>query len=99
MGNGRPARGCNAGEAEAVCPGGRTVNNPNALVLQGLSRQVHALGARVFFELLTEISRSLQAGEVVAAILVKYAERLTPELLAVTGGDRFAVPPVHLVRR
>jgi hypothetical protein len=58
---------------------------------------VHRLGARVLYEFVAEISRSLQAGEAVFAIVEQYAERLTPEMLSVAGGNRFPPTPRRLV--
>jgi hypothetical protein len=66
--------------------------------LQAFSRRVRSFGARVFYEIITEISRSLQAGEVVFGIVERYAERLDADLLRVTGGDRFPPGPMRSVR-
>jgi hypothetical protein len=68
-----------------------------ALALQRLIQRVHGLGARVVYELVAEISRSLQPGEAIFDIVEKYAERLTPEMLRVTGGDRFPPAPLRRV--
>jgi len=86
-----------AERADAVCPGGRAAHSGNVLAMQGLARKVHPLGPRVFYELLCEISRSLAAGEVVFGIVERYAEHLTPEMLAVTSTDRFPPAPLGLV--
>jgi hypothetical protein len=68
-----------------------------ALALQRISQRAHRLGPRVFYEVLSEIGRSLQAGSAVFEIVERYAERLSPELLRVTGGDRFPPAPLRLV--
>jgi hypothetical protein len=58
---------------------------------------VHGFGARVFYELLSEIGRSLQAGEFIFATVEKYATRLSPDALRVTGGDCFPPAPLRIV--
>ena len=51
---------------------------------------VHRMGPRVFFELLKEVGQHNNCEADVAARLESYAAKLTPEMIAVTGADRFA---------
>jgi hypothetical protein len=49
----------------------------------------HRFGARVVYELLAEIGRKTGEMTLVRQIVARYANRLTPEILAATGADRF----------
>lgn len=60
---------------------------------------VHRLGPRVMLELLAEIARDNGIEDGVRERLAAYAARLTPEMLAVTGGDRLVPRPLRLVPR
>jgi hypothetical protein len=81
------------------------MTGPNAAVTavtsrlrrQHLARCVHRLGARVLFELLDELDRHHDLGGDLDDRLERYANRLSPELLAAVGGDRFAAPPMRAV--
>jgi hypothetical protein len=55
------------------------------------------LGARVVAEFLAEIGRDYLLRLVIEELLRRYLDRLTPEMLRVTGGDRFPGAPIHLV--
>jgi hypothetical protein len=58
---------------------------------------LHALGARVVFELLDEIGRHHGIANDIDCRLAKYA-RLDREVLRAIGGDRFAAwPPFRVV--
>ena len=61
------------------------------------ARQLHSLGARAIYELLAEISRRLDADDIVFGLLERYAERLTPDLLRSVGGDRFPPLPIRRI--
>ena len=54
---------------------------------------LHRLGPRAVEELTLEVAN----GEDLDRALAAY-QRLTPELLEATGGDRFPVLPIHVVR-
>jgi hypothetical protein len=62
-----------------------------------LTRTVHALGARAFFEFVDEIARHHDLAEDIDRRLERYASRLTPDRLRVSGGDRFPHPPLVAV--
>ena len=55
---------------------------------------IHQLGPRAIEELVVEVAN----GEDLDTALEAY-QRLTPELLKATGGDRFPPAPLHEVRR
>lgn len=63
-----------------------------------MAAHVHALGARVVFELLDEIGRYHGIANDVDRRLERYAA-LDRGVLRAVGGDRFPPPPVWLVRR
>jgi hypothetical protein len=71
-------------------------------VLRRLRRQRHAetlhgLGARVLFEFVDEIARRHpDIADDINERLARYAS-LDPAALVVTGGDRFATAPIHVV--
>jgi hypothetical protein len=65
---------------------------------QHLARRVHRLGPRVLFEVLDEIARDHGIAEDVDRRLAAYVDRLTPEMLRATGGDRFPPSPTRLLR-
>ena len=76
----------------------RPVGPIAAEVVASLRRQrqiehVHRLGARAVGELLREVDDGADLDHALAAY-----ERLTPELLKATGGDRFPAQPIHVVR-
>ncbi len=58
---------------------------------QRTAERLHRLGARALAELLSEI------GAPAWRIAEEYAHRLSPELLAAVGGDRFPPPPLRMV--
>lgn len=63
---------------------------------QQLARRVHALGARVLFELLDELDRHHDLGSDLDRRLAAYAG-LDPMVLAAAGGDRFPASPVRAI--
>jgi hypothetical protein len=58
-------------------------------------QQLHALGSRALYELVTEMVEDF--GSSVDARVAEYVERLTPGLLASVGGDRFPESPIRSV--
>ena len=58
--------------------------------LQRGAEHLHGLGPRAIAEALCEISDRIGGLPAVIQVLAEYEERLTPELLAAVGGDRFA---------
>jgi hypothetical protein len=64
---------------------------------QHLARSVHRLGARVLFELLDEIARQHGIAEDVDRRLAAYVDRLSPQMLRATGGDRFPPSPTRVI--
>ena len=65
---------------------------------QHLVKRLHRLGPRAIFELFDEIAEKFGIEEQVDARLAAYVERLTPEILVATGGDRLATVPLYAVR-
>jgi hypothetical protein len=59
--------------------------------------RVVGFGARPVFELLVEIGRENGIEAQISAKVARYASRLSPDLLRVTGGDRMPPLPLHLV--
>jgi hypothetical protein len=64
---------------------------------QHLVIKLHALGARPLAEFLAELGGEYLIRTAIQSKLERYA-RLSPELLATTGADRFAANPIHLVQ-
>lgn len=52
----------------------------------------HGLGPRVGFEFYCEVAAALGGWPLMTRLIREYAERMRPDLLAVTGGDRMVVP-------
>ena len=76
-------------------------SGPKAQPLAGpryehLCRQVHALGPRVFGELLIEVAVATGRPDIVADRLQAYAQ-LDPEFVRAVGGDRFPAIPLQVV--
>ena len=69
------------------------VEAPGSLRRHRQFEHVHRLGPRAVEELAVEVAN----GEDLDHALEAY-QRLTPELLETTGGDRFPPAPVHVVR-
>jgi hypothetical protein len=65
---------------------------------QRMATAVHALGARVMFELLDEIGRNHGIANDVDKRLERYAA-LDRKLVHAFGADRFPPPPLWMVRR
>ena len=66
------------------------------LRLQRGARHLHRLGERAVLEFLEDMVDRYGLTEGVLALLRDY-DRLTPEMLTVTGGDRFAPGPLDPV--
>jgi hypothetical protein len=65
---------------------------------QRMAVAVHALGARVVYELLDEIGRDHGITNDLDDRLQRYAA-LNPSVVRAVGADRFPAPPAWLVRR
>ncbi len=90
-----------AGFDPAECPilarhyfGDADSTSPASLRRHRQIEHVHRLGPRATEELAVEVAN----GEDLDTALEAY-QRLTPELLKATGGDRFPPAPLHEVRR
>jgi hypothetical protein len=69
-----------------------------ALRRQRAAAALHRLGARPVAELLDEICQHHpQIAADIDRRLARYVGRLTPELLAATGGDIFPPRPLHVI--
>jgi hypothetical protein len=82
---GAPARGDRAGRGQS------SDQYAEARFSLKLARLVD-FGPRV-----AEIGRDYLLRRVIEELLRRYLDRLTPEMLRVTGGDRFPSAPIHLV--
>ena len=67
--------------------------------LQHGAEHLHRLRARATAELLAEVATRIGGMPAILAILAEYQARLTPEMLRVTGGDRFPSRPLRQVAR
>jgi hypothetical protein len=65
--------------------------------LQRGADHLHKLGPRATAEFLAELASRIGGGPAISALLYEFERRLTPEMLAVTGGDRFPASPVRAV--
>ena len=78
-----------------LCPIGQiAVEAPASLRRHRQFEHVHQLGPRAIEELAVEVAN----GEDLDRALSAY-DRLTPEMLKATGGDRFPAQPIHVVER
>jgi hypothetical protein len=59
---------------------------------------LHRLGARVCYEFLAELAREWLLRDAIAQKVDRYVEALTPELLAITGGDQPLRAPLHEIQ-
>jgi hypothetical protein len=66
--------------------------------LERSALHLHKLGARATAELLAELGNRIGGMSAIIGLLTEY-ERLTPEVLRVTGGGRFPPPRLHQVPR
>jgi hypothetical protein len=64
---------------------------------QHLITALHRLGARATFEFISEIAGRFGIEQHVDDRLEAYASRLTPQLLRLTGGDKFPALPMRAV--
>lgn len=83
--------------------GPRPLGDATFRIVQGLAwrraaEALHKLGPAPLGYLLAEIAAALDAEELVAARLARYAA-LDPEVVRVLGADRFAPPPLYPVHR
>lgn len=58
---------------------------------------VHALGVRPLYEMLAELGRDHMIRVPIEQIVERYAQRLDPAILRITGGDRFPPAPTRLL--
>jgi hypothetical protein len=66
-----------------------TLAHLDRLRLQRGVEYLHVLGPRATFEYLAEVSARIGGMPAMLGILADYERRLTPNMLRVTGGDRF----------
>jgi hypothetical protein len=69
----------------------------DALRLQRGSEHLHRLGPRAFDGFLRDLAARIGGMPASLALLAEYQRRVSPEMLAATGGNRFPPPPVHSV--
>jgi hypothetical protein len=69
------------------------------LHLQHGAEHLHSLGARATAELLAEVAAKIGSLPCILATLDEYQHRLTPEMLRLSGGDRFPRRPLRVVPR
>ncbi len=65
-----------------------SINDPK---LRRGAEHLHRLGDRALAEFLCEVAARIGGGPCIVALLTEYERRITPAMLAATGGDRF--PP------
>jgi hypothetical protein len=89
----------------------RTIRNPTRAISQAASipgvleelrfcrniELVHALGVRPLYEMLAELGRDHMIRVPIEQIVERYAQRLDPAMLRITGGDRFPPAPPRLL--
>lgn len=68
------------------------------LRLERAVARLHALGPRVFAEMLREIGASTMHMTTIEQVVERYA-RIDRDALGAVGGDRFTPRPLHAVRR
>lgn len=88
-----PAVARTTARGNAICPGGHRTDSIRRTRLQHLVQPLHQLGPRVLFELLVELGRDQDLRDEIETLVDRYVTRLDPDMLRVTGGDRFAPAP------
>ena len=73
-----------------------SINDPK---LRRGAEHLHRLGARATAEALAEIANRIGGMPAILGVLEEYRARLTPEMLAVAGGDRFPPRALRAVPR
>lgn len=68
-----------------------------ALRLQRGVKHLHRLGARATMEFLIELADQIGDLPATLEVLAQHEERLTPEMLHLTDGDRFPPHPLQAV--
>jgi hypothetical protein len=68
-------------------------------LLQRGSEHLHRLGPRAMAELLTEVDRRIGGMPCILGLLTEYEQRMTPQMLRLTGGDRFPTRRLRAVPR
>lgn len=71
----------------------------SALRIQRGAEHLHSLGPRAIAEYICELAARIGGQPAAAALLAEYERRLTPAMLAATGGDRFPPRPLRAVPR
>ncbi len=71
----------------------------DALRLQRGSEHLHRLGPRAFDGFLRDLAARIGGMPASLALLAEYEQRLSPEMLTATGGNRFPPPPLRSVPR
>jgi hypothetical protein len=69
----------------------------DALRLQRGSEHLHHLGPRAVDGFLRDLAARIGGMPAALALLAEYERRLSPEMLAATGGNRFPPAPMHSV--
>lgn len=69
----------------------------DALRLQRGAEHLHRLGPRAVDGFIRDLSARIGGLPASLALLAEYERRLSPGLLAATGGDRFPPPPMRSV--
>jgi hypothetical protein len=59
--------------------------------------RLHRLGPRSLYEMLAELGAQRLIRSEIEDLVEHYVDRLTPEMLLATGGDKFAPAPIHVV--
>jgi hypothetical protein len=69
------------------------------LYLQRGCEHLHLLGPRAVAGFLIDLTGRIGGWDATLSLLGEYRQRLTPEMLRLTGGDRFPPRPLHLAPR
>jgi hypothetical protein len=73
------------------------LNSLQQLRFQRGIEHLYRLGPRATGELLVEVAGKIGGWPVILGCLAEYERRLTPQMLRLTGGDRFPRRPLRLV--
>jgi hypothetical protein len=75
------------------------LNPLDRLHLQHRVEHLHRLGPGVAAEFLAEVGHRIGGMPCILGLLAEYEQRLTPEMIRLTGGDRFPPRQLHVVPR